>query len=73
MRCRENGADFYGLPRNTDFIELEKKEWTWVSRAGMISRVPENYTFGDSVVVPLKAGEVLQWKCVWAVCSTKRF
>ena len=46
----ENGADFYGLPRNEDFIELEKKEWT----------VPENYTFGDSVVVPLKAGEALK-------------
>ncbi|KAK8813710.1 hypothetical protein WA556_000283 [Blastocystis sp. ATCC 50177/Nand II] len=53
----ENGADFYGLPRNEDFIELEKKEWT----------VPENYTLGDSVVVPLKAGEVLKWKCVCSV------
>ena len=30
--------------------------------------MPENYTFGDSVVVPLKAGEVLKWKCVCSVC-----
>ena len=25
---RENGADFYGLPRNEGFVELEKEEWT---------------------------------------------
>ena len=51
---RENGADFYGLPRNEEFVELERKEW----------KVPESYEFGDSVVVPLKAGEMMRWKCV---------
>ena len=25
--CRENGADFYGLPRNEDFVELKEVEW----------------------------------------------
>lgn len=52
--CRENGADFYGLPRNEEFVELERKEWN----------VPESYEFGESVVVPLKAGEMMRWKCV---------
>lgn len=33
--------------------------------------VPMNYEFGDSVVVPLKAGEKLKWKCYhsnYSVC-----
>lgn len=25
--CRENGADFYGLPRNEDYVELKEVEW----------------------------------------------
>ncbi len=45
------GADFYGLPRNTDTITLEKKA----------QFVPESLPFGDHQVVPLKAGEQLQW------------
>lgn len=27
---RENGADFYGLPRNEDYVELEKNDWMYV-------------------------------------------
>ncbi|MCG6899336.1 MAG: dihydroorotase [Gammaproteobacteria bacterium] len=46
------GADFYGLPRNTTRITLEKHDW----------QVPENYPLGDSVVVPLFAGETLHWR-----------
>ena len=46
------GADFYGLPRNSDTISLEKTEW----------QVPSSYPFGDSEVVPMKAGETLSWK-----------
>jgi dihydroorotase len=42
------GADFYGLPRNTDTITLEKQSWT----------IPSSY--GD--ITPLKAGEQLSWK-----------
>lgn len=26
---RENGADFYGLPRNEEYIELERHEWKY--------------------------------------------
>ena len=62
---RENGADFYGLPRNEGFVELEKEEWTYVSFNfhTNINSVPDSYEFGSSVVVPLKAGENVHWKC----------
>ena len=46
------GADFYGLPRNTDSITLVKQAW----------EVPANYALGDTTVIPLYAGERLQWK-----------
>ena len=46
-----HGPDFYGLPRNTDTITLEKKPWT----------VPETLGLGDDVVVPLKATETIDW------------
>ncbi|MEJ2762457.1 dihydroorotase [Photobacterium sp. MCCC 1A19761] len=47
-----NGPDFYGLPRNTDTITLRKESWA----------VPETMAFGDDVVVPIRAGESIQWK-----------
>nr|WP_086940396.1 dihydroorotase [Thaumasiovibrio occultus] len=47
-----NGPDFYGLPRNTDTITLEKQAWD----------VPETYQFGSDVVVPIRAGDQIQWK-----------
>ncbi|MCP5177871.1 MAG: dihydroorotase [Moraxellaceae bacterium] len=46
------GADFYGLPRNTDTITLVKEAW----------QVPDNYAFGQSVVVPIKAGDSIAWR-----------
>jgi dihydroorotase len=46
------GADFYGLPRNTQLITLEKKEW----------RLPESLSFGGQELKPVKAGEKLSWK-----------
>lgn len=27
MSLRENGADFYGLPRNEEYVELREEEW----------------------------------------------
>ena len=45
------GADFYGLPRNTTQITLEKKPQS----------VPTSLPFGEHQVVPLRAGEHLQW------------
>ena len=47
-----NGPDFYGLPSNTDTITLVKESW----------EVPESYELGDSVVVPIKAGDKISWK-----------
>lgn len=52
--CSFYGADFYGLPRNTDTVTLEKVNWT----------VPESYPLGDGKIVPLHAGEVETWKIV---------
>jgi dihydroorotase len=47
-----HGADFYGLARNQASITLERAPWT----------VPARYAFGDGDVVPLFAGERLEWK-----------
>ncbi len=47
-----HGADFYGLPRNSDTITLEKTDW----------QVPESYPFAGEKLVPLGSGEILHWK-----------
>ena len=46
------GADFYGLPRNTDTITLEKTDW----------QVPDSYSFAQHKLIPLRAGEIIHWK-----------
>ncbi|HET9578956.1 MAG TPA: dihydroorotase [Usitatibacter sp.] len=46
------GADFYGLPRNRDRIELEKVDWT----------IPAELPFGAGTLVPLTAGGRLGWR-----------
>jgi dihydroorotase len=46
------GADFYGLPRNTEQITLRKTSW----------QVPDTVGFGEHRLVPLRAGETLSWK-----------
>jgi len=46
------GADFYGLPRNTEQITLVKESW----------KVPESLPFDGDVLVPLRAGQAVQWK-----------
>ena len=48
------GADFYGLPRNTEQITLVKEAWA----------VPENISFAGDVLVPLRAGQTIAWKLV---------
>lgn len=60
---------------STAFLAM-KTTSSWKRRSGRTnwkgrssSRVPESYVFGDSVVVPLKAGETLKWKCLSFVCS----
>ena len=47
-----HGPDFYGLPRNTDSVVLERLEWT----------VPQSLPFAQSHITPLWAGQALQWK-----------
>ena len=49
-----NGADFYGLPRNTDTVTLRREDWT----------VPELLPFGGAPLKPLRAGETLAWRQV---------
>jgi dihydroorotase len=46
-----NGPLFYGLPVNTTTVTLEKAPW----------KIPSDYKFGSGTVVPICAGETLQW------------
>lgn len=48
------GALFYGLEVNSRRVKLVKQPWT----------VPDSYPLGDSVVRPLRAGELIHWKVV---------
>jgi dihydroorotase len=52
--CRY-GADYYGLPRNS-------KESGTVTLTNTPWKVPDELPFGENVVVPLKAGEMMQWR-----------
>ena len=47
-----NGADFYGLPRNQEKISLNRSAW----------QIPASYSLGDDTVVPLRAGESVEWR-----------
>lgn len=47
-----NGADFYGLPRNTDTITLVREPWT----------MPAELPLADGTIVPLKASETVHWR-----------
>jgi dihydroorotase len=48
------GADFYGLPRNTDAITLKRESWDAPARLGL----------GEETLVPLRAGESIRWRVV---------
>ena len=48
------GPDFYRLPRNTEQVTLQKREWV----------IPDELTLGDTVLVPLDAGRALGWKFI---------
>jgi dihydroorotase len=47
-----HGADFYGLPRNSDTVTLVPEAW----------EVPARYPFGAGELVPLRAGERVAWR-----------
>lgn len=49
-----NGADFYGLPRNSGTITLKRESWT----------PPESFPFGQAELKPLRSGESLPWRMV---------
>ncbi|MDP5131874.1 MAG: dihydroorotase [Paraglaciecola sp.] len=47
------GADFYGLPRNTDTVTLVKQAW----------QVPESITLpNENPIVPFFAGQTINWQ-----------
>ncbi len=48
------GPDFYGLPRNTGTMTLERSDFT----------IPMELPFGKETIVPLAAGETLKWRMV---------
>ena len=48
------GPDYYGLPRNKGRITLKKESWT----------VPEAVEYTHAALVPLRAGERMQWRFV---------
>jgi dihydroorotase len=49
-----NGPAFYGLPRNTDRITLQRETWT----------LPAELPLGEATIVPLNGGETIGWKVV---------
>src|SRR3989338_8127857 len=46
------GAQFYQLPNNKNTMTLIKKPW----------EIPTQLSFGQDVVIPMKAGETLAWQ-----------
>ena len=51
--CSFSGADFYGLPRNTRTLSLEKTP----------QQIPASYSMGKTSLVPLCASESIPWQC----------
>jgi len=47
-----HGPDFYGLPRNTGTLTLRREEF----------HIPAEVPFGETSLVPLAAGETLDWR-----------
>ena len=46
------GAEFYGVPLNSETISLSQNKW----------KVPAELTMGTAPLIPLAAGETLNWK-----------
>ena len=46
------GPDFYDLPRNTETVTLKREAWN----------LPETVPMADAALVPLNAGEQINWK-----------
>jgi len=48
------GADFYGLPRNSGRITLQRESWT----------PPTSFAYGQAELKPLGSGDALAWRVV---------
>jgi dihydroorotase len=48
------GADFYGLPRNTDTITLRRESWI----------APQQLRMAKLSLIPLRSGETIRWRVV---------
>jgi dihydroorotase len=48
------GAQFYGLPISSKKMRLVRENWI----------VPETFSFGTEVVIPLRAGQAIAWKII---------
>lgn len=48
------GPDFYGLPRHSSKVTLEKREWT----------LPKSYAYEGDELIPLRANETVAWRIV---------
>jgi dihydroorotase len=48
------GADFYGLPRNSEKVTLRKENWM----------VRESMAMGGEQLIPMRAGERISWKLI---------
>ncbi|QET02778.1 MULTISPECIES: dihydroorotase [Cupriavidus] len=51
-----NGPAFYGLPRNTGTLTLAREDW----------ELPTEVPYGETTLVPLRAGETMRWKATTA-------
>lgn len=49
-----HGADFYGLPRNQSTVRLKERPYP----------MPEHLSFGGETVIPLQAGQTIQWEII---------
>ncbi|MDM9561904.1 dihydroorotase [Bordetella petrii] len=49
-----HGPDFYGLPRNAGTLTLRREDYV----------IPDEVPFGETSLVPLAAGESLEWRVV---------
>src|SRR5690606_2295646 len=47
-----HGPDFYGLPRNAGTLTLRREDYV----------IPDEVPFGETSLVPLAAGESLEWR-----------
>lgn len=49
-----NGPDFYGLPRNSTRIQLQRQPW----------QMPASLPYLDTDIIPIRANDVVQWRVI---------